>query len=164
MGMKNNETKIPETTIGYLKKIAEMDFEKIQKSELTYDEAVTEFKKCNRFVCKILLGLLVTPEEEKMLNMEYAKELKKLVDKANESSKPEEKKLDKDFDYYVNKCANRCLSFTLRNGGDDETAATMTFAYASALVDAGILEDEKEDIKRFGSAVMEKMMIAALLK
>ena len=164
MGMMNNETKIPETTMDHLKEVAEMDFEKIQKSELTYDEAVTEFKKCNRFVCKILLGLLVTPEEEKMLNMEYAKELKKLVDKANEKPEPEEKKSEKDFDYYVNKCANRCLSFALRTDGDDEIVATMTFAYASALVDIGILTDETEDIKRFGSAVMEKMMIASLLK
>ena len=163
MGM-NNETKNPETGNDYLKKVAEMDFEKIQKSELTYDEAVTEFKKCNRFICKNLLGWLFSPEEEEKLNMEYAKELKKLVDKANESSKPEKKESDKDFDYYVNKCANRCLSFALRTGGDDETVAAMTFAYASALVDIGILEDEKEDIKRFGSAVMEKMMIASLLK
>ena len=141
-----------------------MDFEKIQKGELTYDEAIAEFKKCNKFVCKMLMGWLIIPEEEEMLTMKYAEELKKLLDKANKKSEPEEKKSENNFDYYTSKCANRCLSFILRNGGDDETAATMTFAYASALVDVGILKDEKEDIKRFGSAVMGKMMIAALLK
>ena len=40
MNMKNNETKIPETGNDYLKEVAEMDFEKIQKGQLTYDEAV----------------------------------------------------------------------------------------------------------------------------
>ena len=53
MGM--NETKIPETGKDYLKEVAEMDFEKIQKGELTYDEAIAEFKKCNKFVCKMLM-------------------------------------------------------------------------------------------------------------
>ena len=98
MGMMNNETKIPETTMDHLKEVAEMDFEKIQKSDLTYDEAVTEFKKCNRFICKNLLGWLFSPEEEEKLNMDYAKELKNLVYKANEKPEQEEKKSENDFD------------------------------------------------------------------
>lgn len=162
MGM-NNETKIPETVKDYLKEVVEMDFEKIQKCEITYDEAVTEFKKCNHFVCKILLGWLITPEEETMLSMKYAKELKKLVDKANEKSEPEKKESDKDFDYYVNKCANRCLSFILQTG-DERTASAMAAAYALALVDVGIFEGKEENKERFGDAVTEKMMIISGLK
>lgn len=162
MGM-NNETKNPETTMDHLKEVVAMDFEKIQKSELTYDEAVTEFKKCNHFICKNLLGWLITPEEETMLNMEYAKELKKLVDKANEKPEPEEEKMEKNFDYYVDKCANRCLSFILQTG-DERTATAMAAAYTLALVDAGIFEGKEENKERFGDAVTEKMMIISGLK
>lgn len=162
MGM-NNETKNPETGNDYLKKVAEMDFEKIQKSELTYDEAVTEFKKCNRFICKEFIGWLFSPEEEEKLNMEYAKELKKLVDKANEKPEPEKKESDKNFDYYTSKCANRCLSFILQTG-DERTATAMAAAYALALVDAGIFEGKEENKERFGDAVIEKMMIISGLK
>ena len=154
----NNETKIPETAIDYLKEVAEMDFEKIQKSELTYDEAVTEFKKCNRFVCKNLLGWLITPEEETMLNMEYAKELKKLVDKANEKPESEEGKREKDFDYYTSKCAIKSLIFMTNHGGDSRFGAAIATGYTSALVDAGIIKT-KEDRGRFTDVVIEKMGI-----
>lgn len=157
MGM-NNETKIPETGNDYLKKVVAMDFEKIQKSELTYDEAVTEFKKCNRFICKNLLGWLITPEEETMLNMEYAKELKKLVDKANEKPEPEEKKSEKDFDYYTSKCAIKSLIFMTNHGGDSRFGAAIATGYTSALVDAGIIKT-KEDRGRFTDVVIEKMGI-----
>ena len=161
MGM--NETKIPETGKDYLKEVAEMDFEKIQKGELTYDEAIAEFKKCNKFVCKMLMGWMITPEEETMLNMKYAEELQKLLDKANKKPEPEEKESDKDFDYYTSKCANRCLSFILQTG-NERIAAAMAAAYALALVDAGIFEGKEENKERFGDAVTEKMMIISGLK
>ena len=165
MGM-NNETKNPETGNDYLKKVAEMDFEKIQKSELTYDEAVTEFKKCNRFICKNLLGWLFSPEEETMLNMEYAKELKKLVDKANEKPEPEEtskRKAKVELDFYIRQCATKSLSFMMKLGSK-KLASAMVAGYASALVDVGVIEDTKEDRENFINAVMEKMLILSLLK
>ena len=74
---KTKETPETETKTGgkdeLLNEIVEMDFERIQKGKLTYDEAIAEFKKCNRFVCKFYLGWLVTPEEETMLNMKMHK-------------------------------------------------------------------------------------------
>lgn len=165
MGM-NNEAKIPETGKDYLKEVAEMDFEKIQKGELTYDEAVTSFKKCNHLVCKILLGLLVTPEEEELLNMKYAEELKKLVDKANEKTEPEEtskRKAKVELDFYIRQCATKSLSFMMKLGSK-KLAAAMVSGYASALVDVGVIEDTKEDKENFINAVMEKMLILSLLK
>lgn len=81
---KTKETLETETKTGgkneLLNEIVEMDFERIQKGELTYDEAIAEFKKCNGFVCKIIFGWLITPKEEELLNMKYAEELKKLLD------------------------------------------------------------------------------------
>ena len=156
MGM--NETKIPEAKKDYLKEVAEMDFKKIQKGELTYDEAVTSFKKCNHLVCKILLGWMITLEEDEMLNMKYAEELKKLLDKAKEKPEPEEKKSDKDFDYYSTKCAIKSLGFMTIHGGDRRLGAAMAAGYTSALADAGIIKT-KEDRGRFTDVVIEKMEI-----
>ena len=159
-GEKTKETPETETkTLGgdeSLNEVVEMDFEKIQKGEMTYDEAITEFKKCNHFICKNLLGWLITPEEETMLNMKYAEELKKMVDKANEKSEPV-----KDLDYYVNKCASICLPFILQTGNGKMSAAAEV-AYVTAFVDAGVLV--KEDNKRFVDAVTERMMVISGLK
>lgn len=157
---KTKETLETETKTGgkneLLNEIVEMDFERIQKGELTYDEAIAEFKKCNGFVCKIIFGWLITPKEEELLNMKYAEELKKLLDKANEDSKTV-----KDLDYYVDKCASICLPFTLQTGNGKMSAAVET-AYVTALVDAGVLE--KEDNKRFVDAVTKRMMVISGLK
>lgn len=158
MNMKNNETKIPETGNDYLKEVAEMDFEKIQKGELTYDEAVTEFKKCNRFICKNLLSWLITPEEETMLNMKYAEELKKLLDKVKEDSKPEEAPKGEagvELDFYINQCAVKSLAF-MAVQGDGRLAVAMASGYTAALIDAGILKDAKEAQREFVNAVAKK--------
>lgn len=153
----NNEAKIPETENDYLKEVAEMDFERIQKGKLTYDEAIAEFKKCNRFVCKFYLGWLITPEEETMLNMKYAEELKKLLDKANEDSKTEEApkgEAEVELNFYINQCAAISLSFmTVQEDG--KLAAALAAGYTAALVDAKIIKTSK-DREKFTDAVIKK--------
>ena len=153
----NNEAKIPETENDYLKEVAEMDFERIQKGKLTYDEAIAEFKKCNRFVCKFYLGWLITPEEETMLNMKYAEELKKLLDKANEDSKTEEApkgEAEVELNFYINQCAAISLSF-MAVQEDGKLAAALAAGYTAALVDAKIIKTSK-DREKFTDAVIKK--------
>lgn len=157
MGM-NNEAKIPETQKDYLKEVVEEDFEKIQKGELTYDEAVTSFKKCNRLICKTIFGWLITPKEEELLNMKYAEKLKKLLDKASEDSKPEEApkgEAEVELDFYINQCAVKSLAFMVVHG-DEKLAAAMASGYTAALIDAGILKNTKEAQREFVNAVAQK--------
>lgn len=160
-GEKTKETPETETkTLGedeLLNEAVEMDFERIQKGELTYDEAVTEFKKCNGFVCKVYLSWLVTPEEETMLNMKYAEELKKLLDKANEDSKTEETpkgEAEVELNFYINQCAAISLSF-MAVQEDGKLAAAMAAGYTAALVDAKIIKTNK-DREKFTDAVIKK--------
>jgi len=88
--------------------------------------------------------------------MDKQEELKKMMDKVNEKSDPE-----KDLDYYIDKCASRCLSFFLQTG-NEEIATAMAVAYTIALVDAGLFENE--DGEKFGDAVTERMMVISGLK
>jgi hypothetical protein len=159
---KTKETPETETKTGgkdeLLNEIVEMDFEMIQKGELTYDEAIAEFKKCNGFVCKIIFGWLITPKEEELLNMKYAEELKKLLDKANEDSKTEETpkgEAEVELDFYINQCAVKSLAF-MAVQGDGRLAAAMASGYTAALIDAGILKDAKEAQREFVNAVAKK--------
>lgn len=152
---------IPETETDYLNEVFEMDFEKIQKGELTYDEAIAEFKRCNKFVCKMLMGWLITPEEEETLNMKYAEELKKRLDKAKEESEPEEKveeapkgTAEVELDFYINQCAAISLSF-MAVQEDGKLAAAMAAGYTAALVDAKIIKTSK-DREKFTDAVIKK--------
>lgn len=158
---KTKETPETETKAGgkdeLLNEIVEMDFERIQKGELTYDEAIAEFKKCNGFVCKIIFGWLITPEEETMLNMKYAEELKKLLDKAKEDSKPEEApkgEAEVELGFYVNQCAAISLSF-MAVQEDGKLAAALAAGYTAALVDAKIIKTSK-DREKFTDAVIKK--------
>ena len=158
---KTKETPKTETKTGgkdeLLNEIVEMDFERIQKGELTYDEAIAEFKKCNGFVCKIIFGWLITPKEEELLNMKYAEELKKLLDKANEDSKTEETpkgETEVELNFYINQCAAISLSFmTVQE--DRKLAAAMAAGYTAALVDAKIIKTSK-DREKFTDAVIKK--------
>lgn len=160
---KTKETPETETKTGgkdeFLNEIVEMDFERIQKGELTYDEAIAEFKKCNGFVCKIIFGWLITPKEEELLNMKYAEELKKLLDKAKEDSKPEEAPKGEaevdELDFYINQCAAISLSF-MAVQEDGKLAAALAAGYTAALIDAGILKDAKEAQREFVNAVAKK--------
>ena len=159
---KTKETPETETKTGgkdeLLNEIVEMDFEMIQKGELTYDEAIAEFKKCNGFVCKIIFGWLITPKEEELLNMKYAEELKKLLDKAKEDSKPEEAPKGEaevdELDFYINQCAAISLSF-MAVQEDGKLAAAMAAGYTAALVDAKIIKTSK-DREKFTDAVIKK--------
>lgn len=158
---KTKETPETETKTGgkdeLLNEIVEMDFEMIQKGELTYDEAIAEFKKCNGFVCKIIFGWLITPKEEELLNMKYAEELKKLLDKAKEDSKPEEApkgEAEVELNFYINQCAAISLSFmTVQEDG--KLAAALAAGYTAALVDAKIIKTSK-DREKFTDAVIKK--------
>ena len=158
---KTKETPETETKTGgkdeLLNEIVEMDFEMIQKGELTYDEAIAEFKKCNGFVCKIIFGWLITPKEEELLNMKYAEELKKLLDKANEDSKTEEAskgETEVELNFYINQCAAISLSF-MAVQEDGKFAAAMAAGYTAALVDAKIIKTSK-DREKFTDAVIKK--------
>lgn len=158
---KTKETPETETKTGgkdeLLNEIVEMDFEMIQKGELTYDEAIAEFKKCNGFVCKIIFGWLITPKKEELLNMKYAEELKKLLDKANEDSKTEEAskgETEVELNFYINQCAAISLSF-MAVQEDGKFAAAMAAGYTAALVDAKIIKTSK-DREKFTDAVIKK--------
>ena len=142
---------------------AEMDFQSIQKSKLTYDEAVACFEKNIRFVCKMILGEMIDEETEEAMVDDFANTLQEKLIKAKEDSKPEgmpEGDAKVDLDFYINQCAAKSLRFMMNHGG--KLSAAMASGYTAALVDAGILENTKEAKEDFSSAVIKRTKLLAI--